>query len=351
MRLLALFCCCACLDAQIVLHGPALEVHCATQAREAGIQALNGFAEARARVRSTLGLSAPVPVVLELVPDAEALTARVRACGGAPPEPWAVAVALPSQGRIILRTDAGGAALTRLRGLLAHEYAHIALGAALRAAEVAPVPRWTDEGLAQIAEGRLLLDDTPELRLRAFFRTLLTLEELEQRFPESEGGGALAYAQAESLMKWICRAGAGGSSAFVQRLLLGDSVEQAVSAHTGFTLAHAEERWVQALREDRGWMLEALLQTAFGAFVAIACVFAVSRIVRRRRQLALEMAQREALEEEQLNALEGKPGEVPGDDQRNAPERGEIPPPASRSRARRRIRWRTLRDDEPDAPL
>ncbi len=325
--------------AQERLQGPALEIRCAPAAREAGIAALNAFSEARARVRVALGLDALVPVVVELVPNQAALLARVRECGAAEPEHWVVAVALPWQGLMVLRTDQAGGALPRLRGLLAHEYAHLALGAALRAADTPPVPRWVDEGLAQVAEGRLFVEETPALHMRAFFHTLLPLSELENRFPQTEGGGALAYAQAESFVKWLGRRGEGGLPAFVQLLVHGASVDNAVRAHTGLDLQRAEERWRRELRDDRSWMLEMLLQVAFGGFVAVACVLAVARLVRRRRKLMQELERSEEMAQELPLEGEALPEAGP-------PELTDSPP----RRRVRRFRWRTLRDDETDPP-
>lgn len=319
--------------AQERLVGPALEIHCTAAARDAGIAVLNVFGEVRARVHAALGLDSTVPVVVELVPDSAALRARVRAAGAAEPEDWVAAVALPHMGLMILRTDSAGGALQRLRGLLAHEMAHLALGAALRASGTAPLPRWVDEGLAQIAEGRLLLDETPALHMRAFFHTLLPLSALDGRFPETEGGGALAYAQSESFMKWLGRRGPLGVHALVQMLVHGAPLNNAVRAHTGLDLVQAEAAWVRELREDRSWMLETLLQIGFGAFVAVACVLAISRYVRRRRKL--------------LQVLEiAEAAEVSEDANDSVAREGPL-----RIRRVRHFGWRPLRKDEEDPPV
>jgi|GEM_PF-7049320 hypothetical protein len=293
-----------CGPAQVVLHGPGLEIRCTESARGAGVAMLNAWADARARVQAALGLPPPTQTVLELVPDAESLVAQVRASTGSELQGWVAGVALGAEGRMLIRTDSNSGALQRVEGILTHELAHLALAAARQRAQAPPVPRWLDEGLAQVAEGRMFREGNPALEMRAFFHTLLDLNDLVADFPASEGGSALAYAQAEAFVRWLGHQRARGLPEFVALLAEGADCDAAVRAHTGLSLEEALGAFERELRADRSWVLGALLEIGFGAFIAIVCVFAVARFVRRRRELMARMEAEEALAASQTHSVD-----------------------------------------------
>ena len=58
--------------------------------------------------------------------------------------------------------------------------AAIAIGALARRSG-ATIPRWLNEGLAQYAEGRLFVDKAPDLAAKAFFGSLIPLDELDRQ--------------------------------------------------------------------------------------------------------------------------------------------------------------------------
>lgn len=332
--------------AQVVLTGPGLEIRCEESARGAGIAMLNAWADARGRVRAALGLPPPPHTLLELVPDGDALVAHVRTATGAELQPWVAGVALTAEARMLIRTDAESGALRRVEGILTHELAHLALAAARAEAGQPPVPRWLDEGLAQLAEGRLFREGKPALAMRAFFHTLLDLGELESEFPATEGGSELAYAQAEDFVRWIGHRGAGGVPRFVGLLADGADTESALRAYLGLGLEEAQIAFERDLRSDRSWMFGLAVEIGFGAFIAIACVFAVSRFVRRRRALLDAME----AEESTLSAHAADPGLADADS-------GEEPHGSSDAlRPLRRHRvggfgLRRLKPGEPEPPL
>lgn len=334
------------LPAQVVLTGPGLEIRCEDSARGAGIAMLNAWADARGRVRAALGLPPPAQTLLELVPDGDTLVARVRAATGSELQAWVAGVALTGEGRMLIRTDAESGALRRVEGILTHELAHLALAAARKEAGQPPVPRWLDEGLAQVAEGRLFREGKPALAMRAFFHTLLDLGELESGFPDTEGGSELAYAQAEEFVRWIGHRGAGGVPRFVALLADGRDTETALRAYLGLGLDEAQAAFERELRSDRSWMLGLAAEIGFGAFIAIACVFAVSRFVRRRRVLLDAMEADEALRaKSDSEDAAGYPGTVEGAEEM----RGEARP--MRRHNARGFGLRRLKPGEPEPPV
>ncbi len=333
------------LPAQVVLTGPGLEIRCEESARGAGIAMLNAWADARGRVRAALGLPPPAHTLLELVPDGDTLVARVRTATGAELQPWVAGVALTAEGRMLIRTDAESGALRRVEGILTHELAHLALAAARAEAGRPPVPRWLDEGLAQVAEGRLFREGKPALAMRAFFHTLLDLGELASGFPATEGGSELAYAQAEEFVRWIGHRGAGGVPRFVALLADGADTESALRAYLGMGLEDAQAAFERDLRSDRSWMFGLVVEIGFGAFVAIACVFAVSRFVRRRRVLLDAMDADDAARSTSAEDTAG----YPGTDDAAAREVGEARP--MRRHNARGFGLRRLKPGEPEPPV
>ena len=63
---------------------------------------------------------------------------------------WAAGVALPARAEIYLTLHESSGQVTDLRRVFVHEYAHLALA---RAAPMADIPRWFQEGFALSAAG------------------------------------------------------------------------------------------------------------------------------------------------------------------------------------------------------
>lgn len=321
----------------VILHPP--------ESRTLAIDFLGAWPEAKARVRSVVGGRLPDAVTVELVGGSDVLAARVREATGSDLPGWVAGVALPGRDLIIIRTDLPGSRRERVAGILIHELAHIAVAARLREREGARVPRWFDEGVAQLAEGRVLMEQIPDLPMRAFFGRLIPLAELEDHFPATEGGSALAYAEAHSFLGFLTRQVViGGVRPILDLLLEGQDLDGALRRLTLVPLETWEARWRADLRADRGWVAGFSLQVLTGLLVVAAVFLGVSRIVRRRR------AAEAAWSAEAAGGTEVEADSGPGEDAGDAD--GE-PPPSPAHRLPRHPGWmgiRRLRDGEDEPP-
>ncbi len=270
----------------------------------------DAYREARARVRRATGALPPPEITIALVEDAGALSATAQARGGSPLPTWVAGVALPAHRLIIIRLDLRSSAPVRVEGLLAHELSHVVAHHVVSGPDATPIPRWLDEGLAQLAEGRVFSPETPNLARRAFFGQLLELSELESSFPQTEGASALAYAQAESFVGWLAKIGP--PQVRMPRLLValreGHMVERAFRDTFMRSLSELETDWRIGLRKDHSWMPGAIGRLLLGVLVAVAVVLGASRIVVRRRALPAQWEEEEP--EEETDGLGGEEARV-----------------------------------------
>lgn len=255
----------------------------------------DAYPEARARVRRVTGSLPPPGVTIELVEDTAALCAAIESRGGSAVPDWVAGVALPSQRLIIIRLDLRTPLPVRVKGLLIHELCHVVAHHVASGPDATPLPRWLDEGLAQHAEGRVFRADAPNLAMRAFFGQLLDLDALEDSFPRTEGASKLAYAQAESFVDWLARAGPPGDPlhSLLKALAEGRPFDRAVHDTYLRTLDDLESDWRAGLRSDRSWVPGAIGQLLLGALVVVGVVLGASRIVLRRRALLEKWEQEE----------------------------------------------------------
>ena len=130
--------------------------------------------------------------------DPEAFTSAFP--DGSPMAEWAVGVAFPRQYRIVLR--AFGSALFSLHETFDHEVSHVMLYAI---AGDTRLPRWFVEGLAIWHADESVLGRLESAQRAAITSNLLSLEELDRRFPARGPKVALAYAQSALFVRYLAR--------------------------------------------------------------------------------------------------------------------------------------------------
>ncbi|HYC77321.1 MAG TPA: hypothetical protein VEI02_06805 [Planctomycetota bacterium] len=288
-RLLALAVLHAPLAAQLVLDGPTVRVVYDAPRRGLAVNVLSETAAAEEMTAIALGLATPKDKTVEITPDQAGLDARVRALTGGPAPDWAGAVAIPSRNLVLVRADAPRGAHPGLRGLLAHEYAHLALHAARATHEAPPFPRWVEEGLAQYAAGRLRPEETVDLRPAAFLGRLKGPVELEALFGGGEGAAATAYAQADAFVRSMAlRHGWTAPRRLVRALTEGSTLDAAVVHATGFPLESEWNAFAAELAGDRSWLWSLAGQVLVAVFLTGVAVLGLAR--RRRRRLQAEAA-------------------------------------------------------------
>src|SRR5262249_39192132 len=116
--------------------------------------------------------------------------------GGRPPK-WAVALAYPAHGIILLNA----LSLTEPEGpiTLRHELAHVALG------QFSPDwPRWFQEGIAQHLTGeRVNLTHYAALFRAVTQEKVFHFEDLADSFPDRPSDVEVAYAQSADFVAWL----------------------------------------------------------------------------------------------------------------------------------------------------
>lgn len=160
---------------------------------------------------------------------------------GEPPE-WADATAYPNLGAIFLRApSARGADPKPLVQVLDHELIHILLG---RAFAPMDVPRWLQEGVAQVYSGEAGPEVTQALSRGLRSGAAFSLADLEGGFPDDPIRAQLAYAQSADFVRWMrFRFGDVAVPKLVQATRRGLTLDAAVHHVTGETLTVIDAAW------------------------------------------------------------------------------------------------------------
>ena len=247
--------------------------------------------QAVAAVARALSPEPPGTITVEVAANSENLTQRVHAITGESLPNWVLGVAIPSRDLVLVRADLPGLEDHRFQGLLTHELAHIVLHQRLSHEGATPAPRWLDEGLAQVAEGRIYAPQTVDLPVRAFFGRLIPLAELHHAFPRTEGASSLAYAQAESVTRFLRRV---GGPTLIEDLILalesGLTLDAALLERTAKSLATWEKEWRKDLEKDRTWVPGILGQALIFLGILAAAGMGILRVRERRRRAEAEWA-------------------------------------------------------------
>lgn len=220
--------------------------------------------------------------------------------GGRPPT-WAIALAYPSHGIILL--DALQLSSAEGPSTLRHELAHVALGGI-----GGGWPRWFQEGLAQHLTGeRLSISHYTALFNAVRADRVLSFEDLTHGWPEHAGEVQLAYAQSAAFVAWISeRFGGSGLAALLEYVSKGDDFSLAFAKAFQTSIRMEEEAWRKTLPDRYGWMPWVTTGSLVLSLAAIACIIGY---VRRRRQLRsrlLEMSEEDAVEDEERRLLEAE---------------------------------------------
>jgi hypothetical protein len=105
-------------------------------------------------------------------------------------------------------------------------------------------------------------------------------------FSKGEGAAALAYAQAESFVRFVARRGGSGAVRRVVELLLaGVELEAALNVGAGAGLAASWIAWRADLASDRTWMLTTGAQALVAVLLLAAVVLGLRRILARKRTI------------------------------------------------------------------
>jgi hypothetical protein len=262
------------------------------------------YARAKEEVEDRLGIPLPPrPHAIVAASDAE-FARRYRLRAGHRPGDSVLAVAFPSERLIIVRqsgiregTSAG------LYQTFKHELAHLALGP-LEVRRGERLPRWLNEGLAEVAAGRRTTgEEEASLSGWARFGSMPELASLAHRFPEHGQAGSRAYLVSFSFVHWVDRRA--GADRLVQELQTGALIDEAFRRTLGMSVHEAELEWRLDLIEEHSFLKTILHSVTVWTVTALLALVAFARHIWKTRQLKRQLFEEELTEDR--GGPEGKP--------------------------------------------
>ena len=211
---------------------------------------------------------------------------------------WADGSAWPSLGRIFLKSPRirGGTAST-LETVFDHEIVHVLLG---RAFYPRPVPRWLQEGMAQLLAKEYTAEKTDALAKGTLGRNLIGLHELSRGFPRDPARAHLAYAQSADLVAYIRSThGPDALPTLVREMAKGERFEMAIRLATSQTIDDLDMAWRSRLTSS-GFSITPLLDEGLWWGLGALLVPLAWLTVRRRNKTKLEKWRREEILEDAL---------------------------------------------------
>ena len=220
-------------------------------------------------------VSVPESTTVILAPDPRAFAA---ATGGDAQE-WAGGVAIPALRRIVLPVYPAARVRDDDRGtILRHEIAHLVVAARMGTR----VPRWFDEGYAEVASGGWDVESAWQLRLALASGAVPPVDSLALDWPGGERDARLAYLLSATAVDYLRRRGGerGMALLFANARREGD-FEAALRTTYGITLGQLEDEWRGDVRSRYGWL--ALLSNAAIVWLFATALVLAAWIPRRRR--------------------------------------------------------------------
>ncbi len=223
---------------------------------------------------------------------------------------WADGSAWPSLGWIYLKSPRirDGTA-SPLETVLDHEIVHVLLG---RAFYPRPVPRWLQEGMAQILAREFTPDKTKALARGVLGKNLIGLHELSRGFPKNGARAHLAYAQSADLVAYISSTyGKEALPTLVREMAKGEQFEMAIRIATSKSIDEVDLAWRSRLQDSDfslGPLMDEGIWWGLGALLVPLAWFTV----RRRNRVRMERWRREEVLEDALaRVVERAWGEEP----------------------------------------
>jgi len=247
------------------------------------------LAAARTPIRMP-GLGAvAVPESTTIVLAADPAMFRAATEGGAPE--WAGGVAIPELRLIVLpgyptpRAPEEGRAT-----ILRHEIAHLVLNDRLPGI----VPRWFDEGYAEVVSGGWDVESAWQLRLAFVTGSTPPLDSLTLDWPRREGDARLAYLLSATAVDYLRRRGGErGMAVLFANWREEKDLEAAMRTTFGITFGQFEDEWRRDVRTRYGWLA---MLTNMGVIWLVAAGLVLAAWIPRRRRNRRRLAGMEAEE-------------------------------------------------------
>lgn len=219
------------------------------RSKDAGIARALGEAGPAALIEigKRTGVSAPGHIDVVLAPTFAEFAA---AQPGNPPS-WAAGTAYDERSEVYLRTRMPHTGADPIDKVFVHELVHVLLGQ--RFGEH-PIPRWLNEGAAQLFAGELSPQDHATLVQAAIGGGLLPLSTITDRWPRNPAAARLAYAQSVDFVAFLADHGDDALAVSIDGLARGESLDVALERGTGRKLADLEESWRGRMTFWHAWL-------------------------------------------------------------------------------------------------
>lgn len=231
------------------------------------------------RIAAELGGTIDDALVIRIGRNHQEMTAL--APPRAPPPGYASGVAYPHRGLILLSLTAPSTNESiDARSVLVHELSHVALH---RAVDGNPIPRWFSEGMAIHQAREKSFERVQTLWGATVGDRLLTIDQLEHRFPAQATRVDLAYAQSADFVDWLMGRPNGAEKLrdVIRRVREGQSFRTALERTYTASMTRLEIDWHDSLSER----FQALpLLFGSGTLWVFAAFLIVIAYVRRRRK-------------------------------------------------------------------
>ena len=134
---------------------------------------------------------------------------------------------------------------------LRHEVAHLALHERLPG----PIPRWFNEGYAEVAAGSWDVESGWTLRLAFLLGSAPPLDSLELAWPRSAARARLAYLLSATMVDHLRRrSGERGFALLMENWRREGSLDRSVRVTFGMTMGQLEDEWRKDVRKRYGWL-------------------------------------------------------------------------------------------------
>lgn len=202
--------------------------------------------------------------------------------GGFIPD-WGAGVAIPRQGRIVIKSPLILAGEKSLGELVAHEYAHVALA---RALYFRPVPRWLDEGLAMYVSAEWGWADNVAVGWAVVTGGVVELPEIEKLNRFHGDRAQVAYSESYLAVKYfIDTYGRSGLDILLDGLKGQRGIDDAFVAATGADYRAFEQEFSAVLHGRYNLITMIFSSNLLWILLALVIIigFILNRITRKKR--------------------------------------------------------------------